>query len=680
MIGRVLGNRYEILEEVGRGGMAYVYKAKCRLLNRIVAVKVLRNDLDGSGDFLKRFNSEAQAAASLSHPNIVSIYDVGVEDNIHYIVMEYVEGVTLKDYISIKRKLNWKEAVNFAIEICSGLSAAHSQGIVHRDIKPHNIIVTESGQIKVTDFGIARCATSTTVAASDTVLGSVHYFSPEQARGRYVDNKTDIYSLGIVLYEMLSGFVPYDGENSIEVAMKHIEANPQPLCAMDPSIPPIVEQITFKAMKKETVARYTSVDIMREDLKLALRNPNAVLGVNNSGVNINDAASVGYTIKMAPVTPQNDIGVDIKNSFATNNNQDMELLRMPKTDRVYESDVDEEVEEKKNTKTVILAVISSVILVAILAVLVYMFIFSTPGNDGKKDVPSLIGMTLEEAKKIAGEKGFTIETDGKVRDDHVAPGLIAFQTPSGNSTTDDGTKVIIVKISGTPVEDYALEKYYGQMANGVKKKLENMGFKVVIESVPYEGDDEDIEEGYIFDQSPTDGTVVKTDSTVTLYVSSGRKVFEEDEIQELIDKKSIVTTKRNIEKAGLKIGEVVEKYSKDNPRNTVLDIESSDGSPVNKGDVVNIIVSNGYRTGSITLFYPTEYFEDDESELKFIAKPQNNDDDDDNQGEKGELVLGKNAASVASISVLGRGSVTYKMYVVRGNREKFIGTETVNFG
>lgn len=677
MIGRVLGNRYEILEEVGRGGMAYVYKAKCRLLNRIVAVKVLRNDLDGSGDFLKRFNSEAQAAASLSHPNIVSIYDVGVEDDIHYIVMEYVEGVTLKEYISIKRKLNWREAVNFAIEICSGLSAAHSQGIVHRDIKPHNIIVTETGQIKVTDFGIARCATSTTVAASDTVLGSVHYFSPEQARGRYVDNKTDIYSLGIVLYEMLSGFVPYDGENSIEVAMKHIEANPQPLCAMDPSIPPIVEQITFKAMKKETVARYPSVDIMREDLKLAMKNPNATLSVTGANMNISDAASAGYTIKMSPVTTQNDIGAEIKNSHASKNS-DATLSRMSKMDNSYESDVKEEYGDKKNTKTIILAAISSVVLVAILAVLVYIFIFSTPGNDGKKDVPSLIGMTLEEAKKIAGEKGFTIEADGKVRDDHVAPGLIASQTPSGNSTTDDSTKVIIVKISGTPVEDFALEKYYGQMANGVRKKLENMGFKVVIESVPYEGDDEDIEEGYIFDQSPIDGTVVKTDSTVTLYVSSGRKVFEEDEIRELIDKRSIATTKRNIEKAGLKFGEIVEKYSKDNPRNTVLDIEASDGSPINKGDVVNVVVSNGYRTGSITLFYPTEYFEDNETELKFIAKPQNN--DDDNQGENGELILGKNAASVASISVLGRGKVTYKMYVVRGNREKFIGTETVNFG
>ena len=298
MVGKILGGRYEILEEIGKGGMAVVYKARCRLLNRIVAIKVLREDLTDNEEFVRRFNVEAQAAASLTHPNIVSVYDVGKEGGIHYIVMEYVEGVTLKQYIEKKGRIPWREAVSITIEICHGLAAAHKKHIVHRDIKPHNIIVTSTGAIKVTDFGIARATTTSTVAASDDVLGSVHYFSPEQARGGYVDEKSDIYSLGVVMYEMLVGKVPFTGDTPVAVAMKQIEEAPRSICEQVSDVPQCVEGVTFKAMAKETRYRYQSVEDLSDDLYAILKNPNLdVPSVVNTP--IDDDADA--TRKIAPI-------------------------------------------------------------------------------------------------------------------------------------------------------------------------------------------------------------------------------------------------------------------------------------------------------------------------------------------------------------------------------------------
>lgn len=226
LIGKVLANRYEIIEEVGSGGMAVVYKAKCKLLNRFVAVKVLRPDLQNDDEFVRRFNVEAQAAASLTHPNIVSIFDVGNEDGLHYIVMEYIEGTTLKEYIDEKHILPWREAVGYAVQIAKGLQQAHQNSIIHRDVKPHNIIMKNDGVLKVTDFGIARANVQATMTCEDSAIGSVHYISPEQARGGYTDERSDIYSLGIVLYEMLTGTVPFDSDRPVTVAIMHLQDKP----------------------------------------------------------------------------------------------------------------------------------------------------------------------------------------------------------------------------------------------------------------------------------------------------------------------------------------------------------------------------------------------------------------------------------------------------------------------
>ncbi len=273
MVGQILGNRYELIEKIGGGGMALVYKAKCRLLNRFVAVKILRQEFINDEEFLKRFKIEAQAAASLSHPNIVSIYDVGHEDDIHYIVMEYVNGQTLKEYIDENGALYWKDAVNIAIQISQAIEHAHKNHIVHRDIKPHNILFTKDGMLKVTDFGIARAVSSSTITMAGNTIGSVHYFSPEQARGGFTDEKSDLYSLGIVLYELLTGKLPFDGESPVAVAIKHIQDEPKEPISIKEDIPLGVNSIVMRAIQKDQTLRYQSASEFLQDLYKVLKEP-----------------------------------------------------------------------------------------------------------------------------------------------------------------------------------------------------------------------------------------------------------------------------------------------------------------------------------------------------------------------------------------------------------------------
>jgi serine/threonine-protein kinase len=273
MEGKILGNRYELLEKIGGGGMAQVYRAKCKLLNRHVAVKILRNDFSSDDEFIRRFSIEAQSAASLSHPNIVSIYDVGFEGDTHYIVMEYVDGITLKDYLVRKGNIDWKEAVSISRQICSAIDHAHKNQIVHRDIKPHNIMYNSDGIIKVTDFGIARAASFSTITMVGSTIGSVHYFSPEQARGGYTDEKSDIYSMGIVLYELVTGKLPFDGETSVAIALKHIQTEPDEPIKINDNIPSGLNDIILNAIKKEQTLRYQTASEFLHDLNNVLTEP-----------------------------------------------------------------------------------------------------------------------------------------------------------------------------------------------------------------------------------------------------------------------------------------------------------------------------------------------------------------------------------------------------------------------
>ena len=282
--GRLIGNRYEILERIGNGGMATVYKSRDHVLNRNVAVKVLKEEFTTDAEFVKRFNIEAQSAASLTHPNIVSIYDVGSEDDIHYIVMELVQGKTLKEIIMDEGVLPWKWTVNIAIQIASALEVAHRNNIVHRDIKPHNIIITEDGTAKVTDFGIAKAVSNSTITSFGSTIGSVHYFSPEQARGGYTDAKSDLYSLGVVMYEMLTGKVPFDADTPVSIALKHMQEKAIEPKVINPTIPDSINKIIIKAMEKEPNLRYISATEMLNDLKEVIKNPNGNFVVMNAVV------------------------------------------------------------------------------------------------------------------------------------------------------------------------------------------------------------------------------------------------------------------------------------------------------------------------------------------------------------------------------------------------------------
>ena len=272
--GKLLGNRYEIIEKIGNGGMSTVYKATDKVLKRNVAVKILRDEFTTDEEFIKRFEAEAQSAARLTHANIVSIYDVGAEGNLYYIVMELIQGKTLKEIIIEERgPLPWKWSVNVAIQIASALEIAHRNNIVHRDIKPHNIIITEDGVAKVTDFGIAKAVSNSTITAFGTTIGSVHYFSPEHARGGFTDAKSDLYSLGVVMYEMLTGKVPFDADTPVSVALKHMQEEPEEPIEMNPNIPVAINKIIMKALQKDVTLRYQSATEMLEDLKKSLKNP-----------------------------------------------------------------------------------------------------------------------------------------------------------------------------------------------------------------------------------------------------------------------------------------------------------------------------------------------------------------------------------------------------------------------
>ncbi len=557
MVGKILGGRYEILEEIGKGGMAVVYKARCRRLNRIVAIKVLREDLTENEEFVKRFNVEAQAAASLTHPNIVSVYDVGKEGEIHYIVMEYVEGITLKQYIEKKGRIPWREAVSITIEICHGLAQAHAKHIIHRDIKPHNIIVTSTGAIKVTDFGIARATTTSTVAASDDVLGSVHYISPEQARGGYVDEKSDIYSLGIVMYEMLTGKVPFTGDTPVAVAMKQIEEAPRSICEQVNDVPQCVEGVTFKAMAKETHYRYQSVEALADDLYAILKNPNLD---SSAVVSAPSDAGGDATIKIAPVKKRE------------------ESIPLPKkqTERDMPS-------KKGDKKAVIFAMITSLLIVGVLTV-VFGFMFFGSQNTGNIKVPSVMGMTLEEAEKVAKENGAVIEVL-EYREGEGEDGKIIEQSPKADMTVATLEKISVV-ISGKEPSEIVLEDYKGRDFESVEKELVKMGLKVI----KSEEESDSASEGEIIRQSPGARAKLEKGASVTLYVAKAKD--EEEVMVPQVVSKTYDEAKSELESAGFKV-EKVEKTS-DKTAGTVISQSVNGGAK--KGTTITLTVSKASET------------------------------------------------------------------------------------
>lgn len=490
LVGKVIGNRYEILEKIGEGGMATVYKARCNILKRYVAVKALREEFTTDEEFIRRFNTEAQAAASLTHPNIVSIFDVGHEDNVYYIVMELVQGKTLKEIINEDGVLPWKWSVNIAIQVASALETAHKNNIVHRDIKPHNIIITEDGIAKVTDFGIAKAVSNSTITAFGTTIGSVHYFSPEHARGGYTDAKSDIYSLGVVMYEMLTGRVPFDADTPVSIALKHMQEKPVEPMKLNPSIPFAINKIIMKAMEKEPSLRYQNATEMLKDLSMALKDP-------EGGFVKSNAEKLQYTQRV-PVLgeePQVEVKKDGKKG---------------KLAKYFE----EHPTAKKVWITVIIAVL--VILIPLAGFFGVQALLKA-GLPKDVNLPNFVGQTLEEAKVTLGKTKLTLETE-EVFDDEVEAGKIISQEPpySEGATVKENTTVKLKISKGSEMVE--MIKVVGMTYEEAEQKLKD---ELHLNVERKEETSKTVEKDIVIKQDIAEGKQIKVGETVTLTVSIG---------------------------------------------------------------------------------------------------------------------------------------------------------------
>lgn len=538
MLGKILGKRYELLEEIGKGGMAYVYKARCVLLNRIVAVKILRDDLEGGDEFLTRFNTEAQAAASLTNSNIVSIFDVGEDEGMHYIVMEYVDGITLKEYIREKGKIPYAEALDIAYQICDALQSAHDKNIVHRDIKPHNILITNDRNIKVADFGIARSATGNTMSKSEDIVGSVHYISPEQVNGTAADCRSDIYSLGVCLYEMISGNVPFDADTPVAVAMKQVDSLPQVIS--DVEIPKSVHQIIFKAMSKNPDMRYQNASQFKDDI-LSI--------IEDSSYEVPDG-----NLYYDPAQFADDIG---------------------------------EYNEKLGVFHKVTAIAGGCV-TALLIVLLTIFFYNFRGTSADFiKTPELVGKTLEQADEICVEAGITVLVSNEVEKSGYPMGSIVSQTPSKNEKIKSGdtVKVVINKKSDAKLPDYK-----GQMYKDVRQELKDAGYETEINFEESKADKDTV-----LRQSPKAGTKLEKGETVTLYVSNGARRNENMISVPDVGRKTYKEAKEILEQSGLHVGNVTGVDSpSDNDK--VISQTIPQGSKVKKGTGVGLGLKSSEHT------------------------------------------------------------------------------------
>ena len=569
LVGKYIGSRYEILEVIGKGGMATVYRAKCHVLNRMVAVKVLKEEFTTDEEFIRRFNIEAQSAAGLSHPNIVSIYDVGHEGSIYYIVMELIQGKTLKEIIAEDGALPWKWSVNIAIQIASALEAAHKNNIVHRDIKPHNIIITEDGVAKVTDFGIAKAVSNSTITAFGTTIGSVHYFSPEHARGGYTDAKSDLYSLGIVMYEMVTGRVPFDADTPVSIALKHMQEKPVDPMKLNPNVPVAVNQIIMKAMQKEPSMRYQSATEMLKDLSLALKNPDGRFVLEPS-------MDTQATQRIGTITE------DMAKEEKTEDKKDKKKQGKIRT---Y---------FKEHPKMKILAIILSFVLVFLITVFTVKGIMDATTVKNVY-IPNLVGKTEDEVKQELEGTKLTYEIASEEYNSEVEAGRVISQDPAykNNFTIKENTVISLVVSKG--IEVVTVPKVAGDTYEDAEKKLTDAKLKV--ERV--EETSQKIEEGIVIRQDPAENTSLNAGDTVKVYVSIGTGI-KQVSVPSLVNKTEEVASKE-LTDAGLKV-EVVYEEDTTKTNGVVLKQSVDVGKVVDEGTTVVITVNQIVETKSANIY------------------------------------------------------------------------------
>ncbi len=563
MSNRLLAGRYELIEKIGEGGMAVVYKARCRLLNRYVAIKILRPEFTKDAQFVENFKRESQAAAGLSHPNIVSIYDVGQEGNIYFIVMELVDGKPLSQVIEEKGRIEYKEAIQITRQIASALSLAHRNGIVHRDVKPHNILITSTGVAKLADFGIAKAVSaSTIIGGTDKVMGSVHYFSPEQARGAYVDERSDIYSLGIVMYEMLTGKVPFDGDNPISVALMHIN-DPMPSVSAEISgIPPQLDKIIQKATDKYQTNRYKTADELIE----ALDNIEFITKVmGDSAFNIAGESA-------AAVDP-------VKAEY------EAELQKRAKVEKAAEKEkTDKAVAKAQKLSTGF--IIGGIVVLVIAGIIGLGAMLGWFGGDNDEiEVPDFVGKTFEEAQQLAEEAGLTIEKGEDVYSPDQEEGYISSQIPTSGSKVSAG-KLITVYVSKGK-KDGVVPKLIGMDYKEAQEYLESFGFELGI--VKTETSTEP--ENQIIGQSVAEGTSAERGTKIDVTVSDGKgkeKVSMPNLIGKTPDEASEI-----VETLGLKVGDVTYEETSTTAQNLIFWQSYPEGTELEEGMSVSYKVSKG---------------------------------------------------------------------------------------
>lgn len=594
-IGMMIGDRYEILEKIGTGGMSDVYKAKCHKLNRFVAVKVLKQEFSENANFVSKFRVEAQAAAGLMHPNIVNVYDVGEENGIHYIVMELVEGITLKKYIEKKARLSYKEAVSIAIQVSLGIETAHNNHIIHRDIKPQNIIISKEGKVKVTDFGIAKAATSNTITSN--VMGSVHYTSPEQARGGYSDEKSDIYSLGITMFEMLTGRVPFNGETTVAIAIKHIQEelpSPKEFVA---EIPTSVEQIVLKCCQKSPDRRYQSMAELVDDLKKSLINPEESFVVMNDP---DEEAATRFISEtdMAQIKKQTERRDYMEETMRLKSETGPMHTEQYDEDE-YEDDYDPKVERITSILTIVAGIVICCVIIFFVGKITGVFGFgsnpnTTPSTEESTTTESenvtmiaVAGMSVAEAEKSLKEMGL-LTAFTYVESEAYAKNLIISADITAGTEVKKGTTVVLTVSAGT--EGREVPDIMGLSYEEAADKLAEEGFSIN----KTESYSDTVAKGNIISQSPVSGQKAPVGSVITVKVSLGEEdnkvrvpnlmgIPEDEAVAKLIE-------------AGLTVGNTAEMHSTGYESGLVCYQSYSQGSYVEEGTAVDIKVSLGTET------------------------------------------------------------------------------------
>ena len=566
--GKRLDGRYEIREIIGVGGMAVVYKAYDNIDDRIVAVKILKDEFLHNEDFRRRFNNESKAIAVLSHPNIVKVFDVSYGDRLQYIVMEYVEGITLKEYIGQQKQLSWKEAVYFLTQILRALQHAHDKGIVHRDIKPQNILLLENGTIKVTDFGIARIARSETRTEAGSAVGSVHYISPEQAKGENTDNKADIYSVGVVLYEMLTGKVPFEGDNAVSVALMHLQQQPRRPRDIDPNIPIGLEQIAMRAMQKRPRDRYQSASEMLADLDAFKRNPRIRFNYNYY-VDEQPTRNAPPAQQPRPQQPRQP------------RPQPRPQQPQPRPARQEEEEEDDEEESSGSALPIIGGIIGGIL---ILAAIIIGFCFAMGMFDAKVEVPDFVGKNYyQEVLNNSAYADFNLKVNDSVEADAYEDGVIYEQSPSARVKIRPKEEIVLY--IPKPRESIEVPDVYTRTFTDAITMIEGAGFKYAME---YEKDS-DQEERTVIRTNPERFTKAAKGSTVILYVAADSDTVE---VPKIIGY-DVDTARELVESVSLELEVTAEENSSEN-KNIVLRISNyREGAEVPKNTVIGVVVSSG---------------------------------------------------------------------------------------